>query len=134
MSTNLIQVLITLTKAASPIATPTGAAFASTNVVVTDSTGISQPAVKLNGSETPTPWAFTASVAPGTGEVVATDVDVNGETLGSLITQPFTKAGAAPTFAPSTGITVAAVTSTSSVAAVLNAETIKMSSAFAPTK
>ena len=47
------------------VATPTGAAFANITVVVTDSTGNPQAPVKLTGIETPTPYAFSTSVAPG---------------------------------------------------------------------
>jgi hypothetical protein len=109
MSTPLFQVTVAITKGAS-IPTQTGAAFASTSVVVTDSTGVAQSAVILTGSETPTPWAFTASVAPGAGTVVATDLDINGAALGSPVAQTFTEAGSPPTFLPTTGITVTPVT------------------------
>lgn len=115
MSTNLIQVTVAITKGAS-VATPTGAAFASTSVVVTDSTGVAQPAVLLTGSETPTPWAFTTSVALGAGSVTATDLDVNGAVLGTPVTQTFTEAGsppAAPTYLPTTAITVTPVAAAS---------------------
>ena len=105
MSTALVQVIVTIAKGTA-IATPTGAAFASTSVVVTDSTGVAQPAVLLTGVETPTPWAFSASVAPGAGTVVATDLDANGAALGAPVSQTFTEAGSPPTFLPTTGITV----------------------------
>lgn len=105
MSSTLIAVIVALTKGA-PIATPSGAAFASTSVVVTDSSGVAQPAVLLTGAETPTPWAFPTSVNPGSGTVVATDLDVNGVTLGTPVSQSFTEAGSPPTFLPTTGITV----------------------------
>lgn len=107
MSSNLIKVAITLTQGAS-INTPTGAAYASTSVVVTDSTGVAQPPVILTGKETPTPFSFTTSVAPGAGTVVATDVDVNGATL-NTVSQTFTEAGTTPTFTPTSGITVTPV-------------------------
>lgn len=109
MSTPLVPVIVALAKGA-PINTPTGAAFASSSVVVTDSTGVAQPAVLLTGVETPTPWAFATSVAPGAGTVVATDLDVNGATLGTPISQSFTEAGTPPTFAPTTAISVTPVT------------------------
>jgi hypothetical protein len=83
-STPLIQVTVAITFSSS-INTPTGAAYAKTNVVVTDSTGVAQPAVAV----TPTSPSFVASVAAGAGTVVATDVDVNGATLSS-ISQVFT--------------------------------------------
>jgi hypothetical protein len=110
MSTPLVQVIVAIVKGAS-IATPTGAAFASTSVVVTDSSGTAQPAVLLTGVETPTPWAFSTSVNPGNGTVVATDLDANGTVLGT-VSQTFTEAGSPPTFLPTTGITVTPLTAT----------------------
>jgi hypothetical protein len=117
MSSTLIPVIVSITKPATAINTPTGAAFASTSVVVTDSTGAAQAAVLLTGVETPTPWAFSTSVAQGAGTVVATDLDVNGVTLGTPVTQSFTVAGSPPTFFPTTGITVTPVTATVAAAA-----------------
>src|ERR1700679_2985025 len=105
MSAYLVPVIVAIAKGAS-ISTPTGAAFASTSVVVTDSSGVAQPAVLLTGAETPTAWAFSTSVNPGAGTVVATDLDVNGVALGQPITQTFTEAGSPPQFFPPTGITV----------------------------
>lgn len=115
MSTSLVQVIVALSKGAS-IATPTGAIFAGTSVVVTDSTGIAQPAVILTGVETPTPWAFTTSVAAGTGSVVATDLDVNGVTLGTSITQSFTEVGTPPVFLPTSTISVTPVAAAAAAA------------------
>lgn len=109
MSANLVSVIVALAKGDS-INTPSGAVFASTSVVVTDSSGTPQPAVLLTGAETPTPWAFSTSVAPGAGTVVATDLDVNGVALGTPVTQSFTEVGSPPTFLPTTGITVTPVT------------------------
>jgi len=116
MSTPLVPVIVAVTKGAS-IPTPTGAQFASTSVVVTDSTGVAQAAVLLTGAETPTPWAFSTSVAPGAGTVTATDLDINGATLGTPVTQSFTEAGSPASFLPSTGITVTPVTATVAAAA-----------------
>jgi hypothetical protein len=110
MSATLIPVIVALAKGTS-ILTPTGAAFASTSVVVTDSSGTAQAPVLLTGSE-PTPWAFSTSVNPGNGTVVATDLDINGATLGIPITQTFTEAGSPPVFLPTTGITVTPVSAT----------------------
>jgi hypothetical protein len=103
MSTNLIQVTVALTQGAA-IASPTGAAYANTSVVVTDSTGVAQAAVLLNGKETP-PFTFNTSVAPGNGTVVANDLDVNGAVL-NTVSQTFTEAGTPVTFAPTSAITV----------------------------
>src|ERR1700684_3074794 len=116
MSAALIAVIVAITKGTST-PTQTGAAFASTSVVVTDSSGVAQPAVLLTGVETPTPWAFSTSVAPGAGTVVATDLDINGATLGTPISQPFTEAGTPPNFFPTTGITVSPVTASVTAAA-----------------
>jgi hypothetical protein len=118
MSATLVPIIVAITKGAS-IPTQTGVPFASTSVVVTDSSGVAQPAVMLTGVETPTPWAFSTSVAPGAGTVVATDLDNSGATLGTPITQAFTEAGSPPSFLPTTAITVtpvaAAVASAASV-------------------
>ena len=92
---SLIPIIVAITKGAS-IPTPNGAAFASTSVVVTDSSGVAQPAVILTGVETPTKWAFSTSVNAGIGKVVTTDLDVNGATLGTPIIQTFTEAGSPP--------------------------------------
>lgn len=115
MSANLVSVIVAIAKGAS-ILTPSGAAFASTSVVVTDSSGVAQPAVLLTGSE-PTPWAFSTSVAVGAGTVVATDLDINGATLGVPVTQTFTEAGSPPTFLPTSGISVTPVTAAVAAAA-----------------
>jgi hypothetical protein len=109
MSANLVPVIVAIAKGTS-ILTPTGVAFASTSVVVTDSSGVAQPAVLLVGNETPTPWAFSTSVAPGAGTVVATDLDTSGTVLGTPISQTFTEAGSPPTFLPTSGISVTPVT------------------------
>lgn len=116
MSSNLIQVVVTISKGPSAV-TPTGAAFASTSVVVTDSSGTAQPAVLLTGKEA-TPWSFTTSVNPGAGTVIATDLDVNSATLGTPVTQSFTEVGTPPTFLPTSGISVTPVTPPASAATV----------------
>ena len=90
MSANLVKVLVALTKVA-PVAG--NAAIVSTSVVVTDSSGVAQAAAILNGTESPTPWAFNTSVAPGAGTVVATDNDATGATVGTPVSQSFTEAG-----------------------------------------
>lgn len=115
MSANLVQVIVALTQGAA-INTPTGAAYANTQVVVTDSSGTPQPTVTLTGKELPTPFAFTTSVAPGAGTVVATDFDVNGAVINGPVTQTFTEAGTPPTFAPTSGITVTPVVATAAIA------------------
>lgn len=119
MSSNLVQVIVALAQGA-VVNTPTGAAYANTQVVITDSTGVAQPTVTLTGSELPTPFSFVTSVAIGAGTVVATDFDVNGVAIGGPVSQTFTEVGTPPTFAPTTGITVTPVAA-SPVAAALAA-------------
>ena len=114
MSTNLVQVTVALTEGAA-IASPTGAAYLNTSVVVTDSTGVAQAPVLLNGTESP-PFQFNTSVAPGAGSVVANDMDVNGAVL-NTVTQPFTEAGTPVTFAPTSGISVTPVAAAAALAA-----------------
>lgn len=118
MSTQLVQVTIVLTQNAS-VPTSTGAAYAGTQVVVTDSTGVAQPTVTLNGSETPA-WTLVTSVAVGAGSVVATDVDVNGASL-NVVTQTFTEAGSPPSFTPTAGITVTPTTAAQAALAAARA-------------
>lgn len=107
MSSPLVQVLIAIAQSAL-VNTPTGAAYAGTSVVVTDSTGVAQPAVVLTGKETP-PFSFTTSVAPGDGTAVATAIDINGAALESPVSQAFTEAGSPQQFPPTSGITVTPV-------------------------
>jgi hypothetical protein len=114
MSSTLIPVVVALTVTPNT-PTSTGAAWASTNVVVTDSTGNAQAPVVLTGSENP-PWSFQTSVAAGNGTVVATAVDVNGATL-ATVSQTFTEAGTPPTFSSPTAITVTPVAVQAQVAA-----------------
>jgi hypothetical protein len=118
MSANLVPVIVAIAKGAS-VNSPTGAAFASTSVVVTDSSGTPQPAVLLTGAETPTAWAFSTSVNVGAGAAVATDLDANGATLGTPVSQSFTEAGSPPTFLPTTGISVMPVTASVAASASL---------------
>jgi hypothetical protein len=116
MSAALVSVLVAVNTVITP--STTGAAFASISVVVTDSSGVAQPPVLLTGVESPTPFAFTTSVAPGAGSAVATALDVNGATLGTPITQSFTEAGSPPTFPQPTAITVTPTASTAAISAV----------------
>lgn len=120
MSATLIPVIVAITKGPS-IPTPNGVAFASTSVVVTDSTGVVQKAVLLTGKETPTPWAFSTSVAPGIGSVTAVDLDVNGAAISVMVTQTFTEVGSPPTFLPTTAVTVTPTTAAAAAAASVRA-------------
>lgn len=119
MSTSLVQVVVALSKVTANLPS-TNATFAGTSVVVTDSTGTPQNAVVLTGTETPTPWSFTTSVATGAGTVVATDLDANGVAIGAPVTQAFTEAGTPPpaTFMQTSGITVTPAADLASFAAL----------------
>jgi hypothetical protein len=82
----------------------TNAAFAGTQVVLTDSANSVQNAT-LTGIETP-PWSVQfANVAAGAGSVVATDVDTAGATLGTPVTVQFTELAPA-TFPATSAATV----------------------------
>ncbi len=98
-----------------PVNTSTGAAYASTSCVVTDSTGVAQPAVNVTPAN-PTFNFSAAAVAGGLGALVATDVDVNGAVLNQTST-PFTEVGSPPTFSPNTGATITPVGGAAAAAA-----------------
>jgi hypothetical protein len=108
--------LVQLTVASLPL--PTGnTAEASISVVVTDTTGTSQPAVALLGTETP-PWSFTAQLTPSStpGSLVATAVDTTGAVIGTALSGSFTILPAA-TFSSPSGFTVTPVSSSVTAAA-----------------
>ena len=119
MSAQLVAVIVQVGIATTNL--PAGsAAYANTSVVVTDSSGVPQPAVLLTGAETPTPWAFQTSVNVGAGTVVATAMDANGVAIpGASVSQAFTEAGTPPpaTFPSPTSITVTPVAAASALAA-----------------
>lgn len=108
--------LIQLTVSSLPLPT-TNTAEASISVVITDTTGTSQPAVNLFGTETP-PYSFTAQLTPSTipGGLVATALDTTGAVIGAVLAGPFTILPAA-TFNSPTGFTVTPVTATAAAAA-----------------
>jgi len=114
MSTTLIQVTIALSVGQQSF--PAGTTFSGISVVVTDPVTGAQPAVLLTGTETPTPWAFTASVNPGAGTVTASALDSTGAVLGTPVTQTFTEAGSPPPVSLTVplGITVTPVAPTAS--------------------
>ena len=110
----LIPVLVAIAISSLPLPS-SNSAQASISVVVTDSTGVAQPAVALTGAET-TPFAFQTNVAPGAGQVVATALDTNGDPIGQPLTSAFSITPQA-TFNAPTGITVTPVTNTVAAAA-----------------
>lgn len=103
----MTTIVITATKGPLvPGAPPTG--IVSTQLVVTDNSGAVLPTVTLNGTETP-PWTATLTGAAGTAEVsaTATDVDVNGATVGSPVTGTESGSGGVVGNLPgTTGVTI----------------------------
>jgi hypothetical protein len=100
-------IVVTATKTLTLL--PTGILFASTQAVVTDNSGAVLPAVSLNGSETPTPWSATLTGATGPNEasVTFTDLDTNGNPIGSPVTVTESGTGGQPgTFQATTGGTI----------------------------
>lgn len=97
----MTQIVITATKTDSPL--PSGVTFAATAYQVVDNSGASLPAGTLNGTETP-PWTATLTGAEGSGEaqVTFTDLDSNGNTIGSPITVTESGTGGQPQTFPAT--------------------------------
>lgn len=102
MSVIQIQIVKTATPA------PAGVTFASTQVLVTDSSGAAQT-FSLVGTESP-PWGVSATVAAGAGSVTATDLDSTGAAIGTPVTQSYTTTSVGTTFPGTTGITVTTTT------------------------
>jgi hypothetical protein len=98
---------VTLTKSTTP--SPAGVTFASTTVVTTDASGASQTS-NLTGSETPTPWSVSLTVAAGAGSITATDISTTGATIGTPVTQSYTTIATPTTFPATSGITVTTTT------------------------
>jgi hypothetical protein len=94
MSTTLLPYIVTVEWNTEP-SPPGVSAFRELSVVVTDSTGVAQPPVILDGGEIPTPWSFEAQVAPGQGEIVVTALDVNGVVIGTPLKVSFAAGGPA---------------------------------------
>lgn len=87
MSATLAQVLITITPVKAPL--PAGISAGVLSVVVTDSTGASQPAVALTGSETP-PFSFITSLPISSDgvTVAASIVETALDSTGTPIVYP----------------------------------------------
>lgn len=92
----MTQITITANKQASPL--PSGVTFAATAYVVVDNSGATLPAGTLTGSETPTPWSVTLTGTEGPNEasVTFTDLDTNGNTIGSPVVVTETGTGGQP--------------------------------------
>jgi hypothetical protein len=91
----LVPMLVTVSVAPNTLPDPS----VGITVVVTDSTGVAQPAVTLTGAETPTPWSYIANVAPGAGAGVAQAIDASGAPVAPSVTQSFNAAATPPTAA-----------------------------------
>lgn len=102
----MTKIVVTVTKAQQPLAD--GVTFVGTAVAVVDNSGAKLTAVLLTGTETP-PWTATLTGAEGPNEATATltDLDSNGNTIGSPITLTETGTGGQPAqFPASTGGTI----------------------------
>ena len=98
----MTTIVITANKTQSPL--PAGVVFAATAYVVVDNSGATLPAGTLDGSETP-PWSKTLTGAEGASEasVTFTDLDTNGNTIGTPVVVTETGTGGQPqTFAATT--------------------------------
>jgi hypothetical protein len=103
MSTISIQVLY------SGPAIPAGVTRASTTVHLTDSAGANQT-FTLDGTEVPVGFIPSATVAPGAGTLVITDIDTTGAVIGLATTVPFTTGATGGAVLQSSGATVTTLT------------------------
>jgi hypothetical protein len=87
---------------------PPGLSIASGVATLTDSSGAVQT-FSLNGTETPTAWAFTATVAAGSGTVSFVATDTAGTAYPAVSTS-YDTAGTQPAGAPTTQPTAGTVT------------------------
>lgn len=104
----MTQITVTVTKTPTPL--PAGATFASTAIVVTDNSGAVLATQSVNGSESP-PWQalFTGTTGTQEAKAVLTDLDSNGNTLGTLTLTESGTGGQPATFPASTGGTITVV-------------------------
>jgi hypothetical protein len=104
----MTTITITATKATTPTTLAPGVTYAATAYVVVDNSGATLPAGTLNGSESP-PWTATLTGASGPSEasVTFTDLDTNGNTIGTpvVVTESGT-GGVTGTFLATTGGTI----------------------------
>lgn len=102
----MTKIVVVVTKTQQTL--PAGVTFAATAVAVTDNSGAKLNPVTLNGTETP-PWTATFTGTDGPNEAVATitDLDTNGNTIGTPVTVTETGTGGQPQqFPASTGATI----------------------------
>src|ERR1700744_4076424 len=80
------QITIVATKSTTSTTLPSGVTYAATAYVVIDNSGATLPAGTLNGSESPA-WTAVLTGAPGPNEaqVTFTDLDTNGNTIGTPV-------------------------------------------------
>lgn len=97
----MTTIVITATKTPTPA--PAGVIFAATAYVVVDNSGATLPAGTLNGTETP-PWSATLTGVEGPNEatVTFTDLDTNGNTIGTPVLVTETGTGGQPQTFPAT--------------------------------
>jgi hypothetical protein len=101
------QITVVLTKNLTA-ALPAGIVFAATAIVVVDNSGVTLPAVTVNGSESP-PWTAVFTGTDGTAEAsaTATDLDSSGNTIGTPVTGTESGTGGQPgTFPQTTGLSI----------------------------
>lgn len=85
-----------------------GITFGGTNVVVKDNSGAVLPGVLLTGKENP-PWVatFTGNPGPNEAQATITDVDTNGNTIGTPLVVTETGTGGIPqSFSQTAGATI----------------------------
>lgn len=98
-------VSITVTITETDTVLTTGETFASLQVVNTDAAGTNTTATAT--LTTPGTYVATfATVAPGAGSNTITALGVDGSTLGTALTLPYTTTVASQTYPQATGITV----------------------------
>jgi len=123
VSTNLVSGTFLLAVTPGVALPASNATQASISVVVTDSANTVYPAVVLTGAEQPTAWGGTATYAAGAATAVATALDINGATIGTPASYPFTvtPSGVATTYTAPAGfsfVATAPVAATPSIAGV----------------
>jgi len=100
----MTTITITATKSTTSTPLPDGVTYASTAAVVTDNSGTVLPAVILDSSNTAT---LTGSSGLSEASVTFTDLDTNGNTIGTPVTITESGSGGIPgTFFATTGGTI----------------------------